>query len=244
VNNLKKVAIFVEGLSELILVQRLLLIIGESSVSYKTFELHCNDLRKPESDSLAMYDYKNPSANIEFLIIKANNDEKVVSAIKERAEGLIKQGYMNILGLRDMYSERYAKTSKGFINNQTTDDFIKGVNSIIQDMDCHDKIKIFFAIMEVEAWFLSTWEIFEKIDSSLTYSCIKTKLKFDSKLDPRIYYRPSREVKKILKDYDKSKGKVCKIVNKLEIEHINKVIEDNRCKEYEDFIDEIKILTA
>jgi hypothetical protein len=235
---LKKIAIFVEGLTEFLLFKHILSIISNSSVSYKVFELYKGDLRQSE------YNYDCPGAKVEFLIVKANNDEKVVSAIRDRAEGFIEQGYAYILGLRDMYSEEYKKASKKRFSEEIINKFINGTDSVIRNMSCHDKIKIFFAVMEVEAWFLSMWEIFEKIDRRFTYDYIKTKLDSGTILDCRVYYKPSIEVKKIIRDYDKSRGEIYKIVNKITEDDLNKVVLENRCKEYKDFINEIKTLIA
>ena len=91
-----------------------------------------------------------------------------------------------IIGLRDMYSEAYEKLSRGVINDDISNQFIQNHNSTIQKMTYQDRIKLYFAIMEIEAWFLAMYDIFQRIDSVLTIEYIEEKLGFDlRRIDPQ-----------------------------------------------------------
>ena len=179
---MSKVAIFVEGQSEQIFICHLLLqTIDCSKVSFKCLRLYAG-----KTVPIRRFDFPNPHAEMSFLIVNVGQDEKVLSEIKEREEDLIKQGFDRIIGLRDMYSEKYLKRSPNGINNSVTKAFIDGWNSTIQMMSKPWKIRMHIAIMELEAWFLGMYNIFERIDGKLTVEYIADKLGFNLKsIDPQ-----------------------------------------------------------
>jgi hypothetical protein len=147
----------------------------------------------------APFDYPNPHAEVCFLIVNVGQDEKVLSAIKEREEDLIKKGFERIIGLRDMYSGEYSKRSPREIDNRVTREFIDGLNSTIQKMSEPSKIRMHIAIMELEAWFLGMYDIFGKINSRLSVDYIEEELGFNlAEIDPQTqFFKPAEEVNRI-----------------------------------------------
>ena len=89
-------------------------------------------------------------------------------------------------------------------------------------------IKLIIAIMEVETWFLGEGSHFEKIDSSLTTSCINSHLKINIEKDDlendNKYAHPAEVLNRIYKiigkEYDKKKDTINEIVEKLDYELI------------------------
>ena len=155
---MKKVAIFTEGQSEQIFVRRFLEEkIGWERISFKCLRLHANALHD------VPFRYCSPNADVYFLLVNVGNDEKVLSAIKEREKDLFRKGYEKIIALRDMYSERYCRRSSRLISNSVTEMFLNCWRTIIQTMSEPSKISIHVAIMELEAWFLGMYSIFERI---------------------------------------------------------------------------------
>ncbi len=240
-NSTKKIAIFVEGMTEFIFVSHFLKTITEYKVNIEALELHKDQLRKSIVGGI---DFNNPISTIQFLIIKVGNDEKVLSAISERARGLKDKGYNNILGLRDMYSEAYKKKSPGQVNSAITNSFIDIAKETIEDMGFTSlQIDIFFSIMEIEAWFLATWEIFEAINPTHTKGYIENTLGIDlNNLEK--YFRPFLEIKKIILVYNKKERQVKDIVSRINKALIDNVINENRCPAYSDFICKIQNLIA
>lgn len=191
---MSKVAIFVEGQSEQIFIRHLLLRTMDcSKVSFICLRLYAGKTIP------ARFDYPNPHAEMSFLIVNVGQDEKVLSEIKEREEDLIKQGFDRIIGLRDMYSEKYLKRSPSGIDNSVTTAFIDGWNSTIQRMSKPSKIKIHIAIMELEAWFLGIYDIFKRINSILSVEYIENELGFNlADIDPQTeFFKPAEEVNRI-----------------------------------------------
>ncbi len=83
-----KIAIFVEGQTELIFIRSILShIIDPSKFSFRCFKLHAESLKD------FPYSYENPKAEVHFQIINVGNDEKVMAAIKDREGNLIEKGF-------------------------------------------------------------------------------------------------------------------------------------------------------
>jgi len=240
---LKRIAIFVEGQSEIIFLRKLIpLILGYDKISYKCLKLQANKF----SEIPYNYNTNVPTVDFNFLLINVQNDDLVLSAIKAREVNLFNRGYELILGIRDMYCKSYNDKSKGKIDDCVSELVKLRVHLETSKMSKPDKIFIHFSIMEFEAWILSMHTLFNKIDSALSCESIRLKLGLDlKKIDPQNeFYRPSNELKRILKlceiDYDKSFSILERIFSRLAINDLDYVLTNNRCSSYIDFINCIK----
>lgn len=237
---MSKVAIFVEGQSEQIFIRHLLLRTMDcSKVSFICLRLYAGKTIP------ARFDYPNPHAEMSFLIVNVGQDEKVLSEIKEREEDLIKQGFDRIIGLRDMYSEKYLKRSPSGIDNSVTRAFIDGWNSTIQSMSEPSKIKMHIAIMELEAWFLAMYDIFSRINSILSVDYIEKELGFNlADIDPQNeFFKPAEEVYRIFQlvgaRYQKSKHDVESICSQINTNDLCNAFKNGRCNRFKDFYEEL-----
>lgn len=235
-----KVAIFVEGQSEQIFIRHLLLRTMDcSKVSFSCLRLYAGKTVP------ARFDYSNPHAEMSFLIVNVGQDEKVLSEIKEREEDLIKQGFDRIIGLRDMYSEKYLKRSPSGIDNSVTTAFIDGWNSTIQSMSKPSKIKIHIAIMELEAWFLGMYNLFGRINSRLSVDYIEKELGFNlPDIDPQTeFFNPAQEVHRIFqlvgRRYQKSTHDVESICSRINANDLCNAFKNRRCSSFRDFYEEM-----
>jgi len=111
-----------------------------------------------------------------------------------------------------MYSQAYKEESRS-IDNDVTQRFINGANeTLIKKASCPEKIVICFAIVEVEAWFIAMYKLFEKIDKRLTSEYIKNKIGIDlENVNPETaFFHPANQMETIYrlagKHYDKHKG--------------------------------------
>lgn len=237
---MNKVALFVEGQSEQIFIRHLLLRTMDcSKVSFTCLRLYAGKTIP------ARFDYPNPHAEMSFLIVNVGQDEKVLSEIKEREAHLIKQGFDRIIGLRDMYSEKYLKRSRTGIDNSVTTAFIDGWNSTIQKMSNPSKIKIHIAIMELEAWFLGMYDIFGRMNSILSVDYIEKELGFNlSDIDPQTeFFHPADVLASILGlvgcQYDKSSDQLESICSRIIRADIWNALENGRCESFGDFYEEM-----
>lgn len=239
---MKKTAVFVEGQTELILVRELLLKMFE----YQNIRVECYALLNDKFNN-APYDYGDKNAENFFMIINAGNDNAVLSKIKNRAQGLCDKGFHKILGLRDVYSEIYKKMNnhQKTINKLLIERFFKAHQEQIDSMNCHDKIKFFFAIMEIEAWFLGFKDIFASIDYRLSNEYIKSQLNYDlDNDDPEsTYYHPAKIVGNIFqlanKKYNKHEGDISPLINSLTKEHYNELLNAGKCTTFSLFTKEL-----
>lgn len=238
---MKRIAIFTEGQTELIFIRNFLLkVLDPSKLSFECYELMSHQ------PSTVPYQYPNPSAEIHFLILNVRGDEAVLSSIKEREKNLIERsGYDRIIGLRDMYCYEYVKRSPGVINNEISNLIIQRHNQTVRDMEYSDRIKLFFAVMEIEAWFLGMYNLFKKIDSILTVEYIKRELDIDLiTTDPqKQFYRPSDQVNSIFqlcgREYKKKQREIESICSNMDSSDLNTAKENNRCSCLDDFCQEI-----
>jgi hypothetical protein len=238
---LKKIAIFAEGQTEQIFVREFLLrVLDPAKLSFECLEL------KAHRFSVVPYKYANPHAEIHFMIIDVHGDEGVLSSVREREKDLIeKSGYERIIAMRDMYTEAYIKRSPGRIDDSVTEDFIRSHNAIIQNMTYPSQIRLHFAIMEVEAWFLGMYNLFSKVDPILTVEYIREKLNIDLTItDPqKEYYRPSQQVSMICelcgRSYSKRKDEVESICSNMESADFENARENGKCRCFTDFYGEI-----
>jgi hypothetical protein len=237
---MRQVAIFTEGQTELIFIRYL---VG-MELGWDKISIRCISLTRNKS-TLAGLEHKNPHADVLFQITDVGNDESVLTAIKEREESLLKSGFNKILGLRDMYSEKYLKRSGRKIVPDVISQFIENAKSTIQKMSSPDKIFFHFAIMEVEAWFLAIWAVFRRLNTLLTVRYIEQKLSFRlDQIDPQIQFvNPSREVERILgligRKYDKTRGDVELICKQIEHSDIQTMLASGRCQSFKGFYTDI-----
>lgn len=238
---MKKVAVFVEGQAELILVRELLLKMYDyQNVGINCYNLISNNLQyTPHShgdETLPNY----------YMIVNVGNDNKVLSSMISRFEGLYKKGFTKIIGLRDVYGKVYEKYNNGMrnINFELIEKLKNKAQNEIDNKNLAQYIKLHFAIMEVEAWFIG-FNIFERIDGTLSNDFIKSKLNYDLENDdPEItYYHPARIMGDIYgligSKYDKHESDVSSLVSCLEKEDYNNLIESFKCSTFTSFVQEL-----
>ncbi|MHC9542467.1 MAG: hypothetical protein AB9903_23410 [Vulcanimicrobiota bacterium] len=253
---MRKIAIFVEGQAEQIFVRYLLInTIEISKLYFECLKLHANRVHQ------VPFTFGDPSAEFHFQILDVGGDEKVMSVIKDDSARYINTGFDQIIGLRDMYSKAYRKLAKPVdkepitnddelktIDNDLVNKFIDGAQTTIEQMEYKEKIKVIFAVMEIEAWFLLMHKVFERIDSCLTVQNIKEKLGYDlSEIDPEAaFVHPSKNVNEIHQlcnmSYDKHRSDVERILDKIEEEDIIKALDCDKCKKFKEFFEEINIV--
>ena len=242
---MKKIVVFTEGQSEMIFVRNFLL----KKIDNTKLSFECMKLNGGYTQEMP-YKYNPPGPTFYFMIVDVGNDSRVLSAIREREGKLFEQGYEEIIGLRDMYSEEYQKRSQGIIDDAMTSKFINSCNDIIRKMSNPTSITILFSIMELESWFLSMYSIFEKFNSLLSVDYIEKQLGFNLKeIDPqKKFYRPSTEINRIFqlcgRNYKKSADDIEKITCNMEVSDFENAIENNRCDSFKLFYQKMDLITA
>jgi len=243
----KRIAFLVEGQTELIFIRYLL----PHIIDYRDLSIECLSLHAHREENVHHLDYPNDRAHYHFFILNVGNDHRVLSAIKDRESTLIESGYECIIGLRDMYSRAYREEFSGrhaIIDEAIIQKFIDGARSQIALMHNSGKIKFHFSIMEIEAWFLTMYELFEKVDPVLTAVTINNRLGYDlSMIDPqREFLKPSDFLNDIFEingsGYGKKMGEVITIAGALDHEIIHHSLACDKCQSFKDFYHDIESL--
>lgn len=236
---MKKIVVFTEGQGELIFVRHIL----TQLIGYEQLSFECFDLR---AERLLTVPYKHnpPNAIIHYQIINVGTDEKVLSAILERYERFVNQGF-EVVGLRDMYSSEYKK--KSYQTDEKINDLIRNtVRNVINELHDANRIHFFFAVMELESWLLGIYENFERIDASLTADYIRDSLGFDLRIiNPETeFFQPAVQFGQVLnlanENYDKHKSEMENIVRDITLDDLNRLINSTRCASFALFFSELQ----
>ncbi len=230
----KKLAIFVEGQTERILITRLLQeIAGYKKVSVEVYQVRgdkANRKIQPLKSNLIEV------APFFILLYDCGCDSHVLSDIKKQHNSLTNNGYEKILGLRDLYPEPLK-------NRTQVENGIKGFLKTFQKNGI--PISMILVIMEIEAWFLGEYSFLTKIDSCLTSNFILHNLGFDlNALDVEQIPHPREALNKIYqliqRSYDKSETTVEEIASLLNYEFMYLHLVD-KIKQLKQLIDAINL---
>ena len=237
-----KIAIFVEGQSELILTKEFLLTMHE----YCDVRIECHALLCDVTKDVD-YSFGASDASHHYMIINVGNDNSVLSNMKSRINGLYKKGFDKVVGLRDMYSETYLKknNNRRTINPELIKLFMESSQEEIKGMAYAERIKFCWAIMEVEAWFLGMKHLFESVNPVLTSDYIKSQLGYDlEKSDPETTYcHPAKVVGEIMglvgKQYRKRESEIKSLVSYLTKEHYEGLMDSEVCSTFTSYAKEL-----
>jgi hypothetical protein len=206
---MKKLAVFVEGQTEQIFLERLIKeIAGDHNVHFvlKNFGQH-------KIVNFRQIIQENEQARYCVLLYDCQNDDQVKSKIRDERESLEKAGYDVIIGLRDLYPAPFSALA-ALKQNLRYGLPTKGI-----------PIHIVLAIAEVEAWFLQDVRHYSVISASLDPTKFKGKFGFDPATDSaEAVHHPTDLLQKIYEsvgeEYTKSRISVSRTVNALDIDDL------------------------
>lgn len=240
-----KIAVYVEGLSELIFVREFLKKWYEYDVSKIGFT--CLELRG-DKNILTDYQYGSSQSENYYSIVNVGNDSRALSKALENAKDHLEKSFDRVVVLRDMYSEEYRKKQPNRIIDQSIiKQFIEGANKAIEIKQFPGYVFCQFAIMEVEAWLLGMGWYLEKADNTLTQDFILQNAKYDLDCDPESsVFHPAKKVKdiyaKVGKNYDKHSHDINSIMSHLDKDDFLMLMELNKCKSFNHFIEKIVVI--
>jgi hypothetical protein len=165
---MRKLAIFVEGLTEQSFVERLLAAVAGGKHL-------CIEKRKATGGVLSrrrlcLLDAGAAGASPKYfiLIVDCGSDNRVKSDIRDRYDSLVSSGYEAIVGIRDVYPEfRFEEVPR----------LRRGMMYSMKRSP--GEVLFVLSIMEIESWFIAEYTHFERIDQSLSPARIAASLNID-----------------------------------------------------------------
>jgi hypothetical protein len=207
---MRKVAIFVEGQTELHFVNKLILEIAGYGVARVELWIH----RGGAYSRLRSEGAPEDVADVLVMLVNCGGDGSVKSSIIERREMLAAKDFSVIMGLQDLFPKGIADKARYEAG------LAEGLNFPGQT------IQIFLAVAEVEAWFLAESTHFQRVDPSLSLPRIIAEVGVDPS-SPTIENEvphPTNQIKKIYalanKPYRKREAETHRIVSQLDFDEI------------------------
>lgn len=207
---MRKLAIFVEGLTEQIFAERLLReVIGTKRLCIQMYKAYGGGRGQRKFRQLKA---SAPLSGQEYYvqIMDCATDERVKSDIKERYEGLVAADFCGIIGVRDVYPEvQHADIPK--------------LRAALRYGLKTKPIEVAFVlgVMEIETWFIMEHTHFLRIDAGLTLARIKAGVAFDPSTDDvQLRLHPAKDLDHIYrlvgKWYTKTEGSIKRTVERLD----------------------------
>ncbi len=216
---MNKIAIFVEGQTEELFAERLLLVMaGDSNIQIEKREARGGVSFKRR---MRLVEVCGSISGHQFyaMIVNCGADERVGTDIHERYDGLVKTGFGWIVGMRDLY--------RGDVLPHVLRAKLPDVKMEFQKYLKTKPVQVQFvlAVMEVEAWFLAECTHFARISPALTIPHIKAAVGFDPCTDDmELRDHPSEDLDKIYRlaalPYDKKRGTVQLMIEALDFAEI------------------------
>ncbi len=209
---MRRIAIFVEGLTEQILVRRMLeSVLKNRDIAIQTVKISGGHNARI-SFTVMEAARVNRNTGYYVLIYDCGGETNVKGYLMTQRQSLVDKGYTCILGLRDVYPnfsfDEIPKLRKG-LNYQVPQ---KGALT-----------RIHLAVMETEAWFLGEYTHFLKVSKKLTPGFIEKHLGFNPRtgnMEER--ERPAEDMKQVYRlvdhDYTKKRTRLNIIINKLDFQ--------------------------
>ena len=236
---MRKLAVFVEGQTELVFVREIL--VKWFDYDGKKIGFNCYNLLNNNLVDTS-YQYGDENSENYYLIVNVGNDNSVLGKIRARMPFLVKNNYNVVIGLRDMFSDQYIKDVKGReINDVVTQMHIDAVKEQIDAIENGAKIRFHFAIMEVEACLLGMHQYLEALDNRLTQAYINENIGLDLNQDPETtIFHPAVELEKIYelvgKKYGKHDSDISTIMSKLTQDDFRNLAMSGKCQSFYSFM--------
>lgn len=237
-----KYAVYVEGLSEMLFVTDVL----QKHFNYdsKLCGFRCINLRADNFEKLPYPQLGDEQSDNYYQIVNVNNDNRVISKLKQDIPNLIANEYDVIIGLKDVYGDAYKK----LMNQDPVVDRAKieklhyiqtrAIN-VTQTCDC----RLHFAIMEYETWMLALINNYV-INKGFDLSILGQQLNIDIECDfEQNVYHPFNIVRKICNicgdDYHKHGKESFSFLSVLSMDDYNMLRSSGRCASFAKFLDSL-----
>lgn len=207
---MSKLAVFVEGQTEQLFVQRLVQeVAGHHNVAIEMGKASFGGRSGLPRRFIRLEPSDARDKQFFVLIVDSATDNRVASDIREQYETLVKAGYSRVLGLRDVYPQSRSEIP---LIRRAVDRWLP-TGSVPVD--------IVLAIMEIEAWFLAEYTHFEQLYAGITLEKVNKAIGDDAQtLDVENIEHPSETLNTVYqlvgRVYRKKKDQVSDLVDALD----------------------------
>jgi hypothetical protein len=217
---MRKLAIFVEGLTEQILVRRLLqTVLGQNRIAIQTVKI-------TGGHNVRMSFTVMRAAHVEglkdyyIMIFDCGGETNVKGYLLSHRDKLVSSGYSMIMGLRDVYPN---------FRREELPMLVRGLNFRLPQKGA--ATHIYLAVMETEAWFLGEYRHLKKVSPKLTPEFIESELGFNPRtqnMEDR--EQPAADMKAAYQlaghDYTKKRDRINAVVQKLDFKYFTHSLAD------------------
>lgn len=190
--------------------------------------------------------YSNPNSQLHFIIWNVGNDTRVSTFIINRQEQFLNNGANFVIGVRDMYCSNY-KNFSSCIDLNLNCELIKENKKYLEDnLVFFKKVKVLFAIMEIEAWVVSFNNlILEYAYDQLTENFMNALYNLQQRDPENTLFKPSQELHNLLHlvglRYVKKQVDQKSIVSNLRNEDIQNLLNSTNCKSFNKFFEYLNL---
>jgi hypothetical protein len=207
---MRKLAIFVEGLTEQILVRHLLqAVLDQNRIAIQTVKITGgHNVRM--SFTVMRAAHVERQTDYYIMVYDCGGETNVKGYLMAHRDKLVSNGYTMIMGLRDAFPN--------FQRNEVPK-LLRGLNYRLPQKRA--ATHIYLAVMETEAWFLGEYRHLKKVSGKLTPQYIEKRLGFNPRIENmEDRDHPSADMKAVYQlvghDYTKKKDRLNAVVSKLD----------------------------
>ena len=217
---MRKLAIFVEGLTEQILVRQLLqAVLGQNRIAIQTVKITGgHNVRM--SFTVMRAAHVERQTDYYIMVYDCGGETNVKGYLMAHSKKLVSSGYTMIMGLRDAYPN---------FQRDEVPKLVRGLNYRLPQKRA--ATHIYLAVMETEAWFLGEYKHLKKLSQKLSPDYIEKRLGFNPQtenMEDRDH--PSADMKAAYQlvghDYTKKRDKLNAVVRKLDFKHFTHGLAD------------------
>ena len=217
---MRKLAIFVEGLTEQILVRQLLqAVLDQNRIAIQTVKITGgHNVRMSFTVMRAAHVERRTDYYI--MVYDCGGETNVKGYLMAHRDKLVSSGYTMIMGLRDVYPN---------FQHEEVPKLLKGLNHRLPQKRA--ATQIYLAVMETEAWFLGEYRHLKKVSGKLTPEYIEKRLGFNPRTENmEERERPSVDMKAAYQlvghDYTKKRDRLNAVVRKIDFNHFTHALAD------------------
>ena len=236
-----KFAVYVEGKAEMLFVADVLS--KYSNYDTQVVGFQCINLNSDDFEYVQYPAQGDEKSESYYQIVNVNNDNRVISKLKQDIPNLAKQGFEIIIGLRDVFGADYDTIC---CKQQVIDrELISEMYAIQSAQIRFDGVdtKLHFAIMEYEAWMMALLDKYIVSKGGIPEEVFEVAgVDYESDFENTVYH-PYNKVQEIYRavnaNYGKHEGDYLSFLASLTIDDYKALRNSDRCASFKSFIDSL-----